>query len=132
MPIEVIGNRRLRSFGLTVSAGFATIALWPAVFHGQNSRTELLGVSLLLSAVALVFPRGLKPFYGVWMTIGETLGWVNSRVILSVVYYVLIVPTGAVRRMMGKDPMRQKFEPTAETYKIPRGKRPASHMQRQY
>jgi Saxitoxin biosynthesis operon protein SxtJ len=59
-------------------------------------------------------------------------GWVNSRIILSVVYYILIVPIGVIQRMTGKDAMRRKFEPTAETYKIPRARRPASHMQRQY
>ena len=35
------------------------------------------------------------------MTIGEALGWVNSRIILSVVYYLLIVPIGVIRRLGG-------------------------------
>jgi hypothetical protein len=66
------------------------------------------------------------------MTLGEMLGWVNSRIILSVLYYLLIVPIGALQRMSGSDPMRRKIERNAMTYKIPRKSRPASHMMRQY
>ncbi len=132
MPSNKAQNRQLRSFGLIVGAGFVIIALWPAVFRGQNPRNWALGLGLLLSAMALVLPMALKPFHRVWMTIGEALGWLNSRIILSVVYYVLIVPIGAIHRMTGKDAMRRKFEPAAATYKIPRARRPASHMQRQY
>ena len=132
MLAKKIGNSQLRSFGLIVAAGFAVIALWPAVFRSQDPRMWALTLSLLLSAMALVFPPALKPFHRVWMTIGEALGWLNSRIILSAVYYLLIVPIGAIRRMSGNDPMRRKFERDAMTYKIPRIRRPASHMQRQY
>ena len=132
MLAKEIGNRKLRSFGLIVATGFAVIAVWPALFRGQNPRIGALALSLVLSGTALVFPPALKSFHRVWMTAGEALGWLNSRIILSVIYYVVIVPIGAIRRMTGNDPMRRKFEKDAETYKIPRAGRPASHMQRQY
>ena len=132
MLAKEIGNRKLRSFGLIVATGFAVIAVWPALFRGQNPRIWALALSLVLLGTALVFPSALKSFHRVWMTAGEALGWLNSRIILGVIYYVVIVPIGAVRRMTGNDPMRRKFEQSAETYKIPRTRRPASHMQRQY
>ena len=108
------------------------IALSPALFRGQSVRIWALATSIVLSVMAVVFPAALKPFQRVWMNIGETLGWVNSRIILSIVYYLLIVPIGAILRITGKDAMRRKFEPNAETYKVPRAARPASHMQHQY
>ena len=132
MRTKKIGNSQLRSFGLIVAAGFAIIALWPVVFRSQNPRTWALIVAVVLSATAVVFPPALKPFRRLWMTIGEALGWVNSRIILSVVYYVVILPIGGIRRLSGNDPMRRKFERDATTYKIPRVGRPASHMRRQY
>ena len=132
MSASKVDNRKLRSFGWIVATGFAVIALSPALRHGQSPRIWALVLSLALAGTALVFPPALKPFHRVWMTIGEALGWVNSRIILSVVYYVLIVPIGVIHRMTGKDTMRRKFEPASETYKIPRIKRPASHMQHQY
>src|SRR5206468_3249317 len=98
----------------------------------QNPRIWALALSFLLLTLALTFPQALKPFRRLWMTIGEALGWVNTRIILSIVYCGLIVPLGAIRRMTGNDPMRRKFEPEAASYKIPRTKRPISHMLRQY
>jgi hypothetical protein len=126
------GNSQLRSFGLIVAAGFAVIALWPAVFRHQNPRMWALVVSGVLLTLALIAPPVLKPFHRVWMAIGEALGWVNSRIILGVVYYVLIVPIGAIRRLRGNDPMRRTFDRDAVSYKVPRTQRPASHMLRQY
>src|SRR5262249_54266315 len=100
MDKNELGNQKLRSFGLIVAGGFAFIALWPVV-RGHNPRTWILGFSLVLSATALVLPSALKPFYRVWMTVGEALGWVNSRIILTVIYYLVIVPIGALQRMTG-------------------------------
>ena len=132
MRARQVGNSQLRSFGLIVAAGFAVIAVWPTVFHSRDPRTWALIMGFVLSAMALVAPPALRPFHRVWMTVGEALGWLNSRIILSVVYYLLIFPIGAVRRLSGSDPMRRQFEPDADTYRIRRVARPASHMQRQY
>jgi hypothetical protein len=132
MNSNKVDKRKLRSFGWIVASGFAVIALFPALLRGQSPRTWALAISLVLSGTALVFPPALKPFHRVWMTIGEALGWVNTQIILSLVYYVLIVPIGAIHRLTGKDAMRRNFEPAADTYKTPRTGRPPSHMQRQY
>jgi hypothetical protein len=132
MSKKKIDNRKLRSFGLIVGTGFGVIAIWPALFRGQNLRSWALTLTFLLWAAALLFPAALRQVHRVWMTIGEALGWVNSRIILTVVYYLLIVPIGAIQRMTGKDSMRRRLEPGIESYKIPRTRRPASHMQHQY
>jgi hypothetical protein len=127
-----IGNKQLRSFGLIVAAGFAVIALWPAIFRSQTVRAWPLAISVLLSAGALICPALLRPFHYVWMKLGETLGWVNSRILLTVLFYLVVVPIGAIRRMAGKDSMQRKLQPSLTTYKVPRAPRPASHMLRQY
>ena len=132
MVVSKVDNRNLRSFGLIVGAGFALIALSPALVRHQSPRMWAFFVSIALWTTAFVFPPFLKPFHSVWMSIGEMLGWVNSRIILGVIYYVLIVPIGAIQRMTGKNAVRGKFEPDADTYRVKRAPRPASHMQRQY
>jgi hypothetical protein len=131
MRPKKIGNSDLRSFGLIVAAGFAIIGLVP-LLRGHDLRSWAVILAVVLSLTALVLPSVLRPFHRVWMTIGEGLGWVNSRIILGIVYYVLILPTGAIRRLSGKDPMRRKFDRAATTYRVARTKRPASHLQRQY
>src|SRR5688500_11894635 len=124
-------NKQLRSFGLIVGTGFAVIALWPLI-RGRDLRLWALIISLVLYGTALIAPRALRSFFRVWMILGETLGWVNSRIILCAVYYLILVPIAFVRKMMGEDPMKRKFEPDSATYKILRTKRPGSHIQQQY
>jgi hypothetical protein len=126
------GKRQLRSFGLIVGGGFAVVALAPLAFHGRSPRIWALILALFLSATAFISPLALRPFHRVWMTIGEALGWLNTRILLTVLFYVVIVPIGVILRAVGNDPMRRKLERGVLTYRIPRDKRPATHMQHQY
>ena len=124
-------KRQLRSFGLIVAAGFGLIGLLPLV-RGHHIRIWSLAISALFAATALVAPQALRSVYPIWMRAGEALGWVNSRIILGVVYFVILSPIGALRRMLGHDPMQRKFDPETQTYRISRTKRPRSHLLQQY
>ena len=126
------GKRQLRSFGLIVGGGFTVIGLWPLVFRAESPRTWALAVAAFPVIAALAAPATLRQPLRVWMAVGEVLGWINTRIILGIVYYLLIVPTGVVLRILGKDPMRRRFDAGASTYRIPRSGRPGSHMERQY
>ena len=123
---------QLRSFGLIVGGGFALIGVWRVLLRGEEPRMWALILSGALVVSALVAPAVLTPFHRVWMRIGETLGWVNSRIILSVVYYLVVFPVGIVRRFAGSDPMHRSFDPNASTYKVARSQRPAAHLHHQY
>jgi hypothetical protein len=132
MSTKQVTTRQLRSFGLIVGTGFALIAFAPVILHGHSPRNWAIVVTLIMGIPAVVLPRVLRPLYRVWMMLAEVLAWVNTRIILLFIYYVVIVPFGAMLRIMGKDPMRLKFEANTETYRVPRVKRPANHMQHQY
>ena len=131
MTGKTVTRKQLRSFGLILAAGFTVIAVVPLI-RGHNLRMWALVLGLVLGAIGLVLPAILKPVYRVWMALGEVLAWVNTRVILTLLYYIVIVPTGLILRMTGKDTMRLKFERDAESYRVVRDKREASHMLRQY
>jgi hypothetical protein len=66
------------------------------------------------------------------MTLGEGLGWINTRVILGVVFYGLFTPVGLLMRLRGKDPMRRNWEPDTDTYRVTRQPRHGAHMIRQF
>ena len=132
MPSQKVGKPQLRSFGLIVATGFSVIALWPVVFRSQSPRTWALGLAAVLAVLAYAARAILRPVHRGWMAIGAVLGWINTRVILGVVYYLLIVPIGAMRRIRRIDPMRRRFEPSAATYKVGRSSRPSTHMRHQY
>jgi hypothetical protein len=66
------------------------------------------------------------------MGLADVLGWINTRILLSIVFFGLITPMGVVMRRLGKDPMRRAVEPAASTYRVNRTARPPSHMLRQF
>src|SRR5918996_5661343 len=120
-------TKKLRSFGFLVGGIFALLGLWPLVF-GKEARLWAVIPAAILISLAFLLPKSLGPIYRVWMKIGHVLGWINTRIILGVVFYGMFVPMGFIMRLRGKDPMRRRYEPDANTYRVPRQPRDASHM----
>jgi len=131
MPNEIT-TKQLRSFGLTVGGVFALIGLWPLILHAADPRWWSVVVAGILIAPALVYPNSLFWPYKGWMFIGHVLGWINTRIILGVVFYLIVTPIGIVRRWLGKDPMGRRLQPDLDTYRVVRQPRPASHLMKQY
>jgi saxitoxin biosynthesis operon SxtJ-like protein len=125
-------TKSLRNFGLLVGGVFGAIGVWPVVVRHQDPRLWALAVAVGLIVPALTVPRVLAPVYRIWMTIGDALGWVNSRILLGLVFYGLVTPMGLAMRLRGRDPMRRRFEPGADSYRVLRQPRPGSHMLRQF
>lgn len=124
--------RQLRHFGFLVGGIFGVIGLWPMVWRHQNPRLWALALTVLLVLPALVAPRILKPVHRAWMALGEVLAWVNTRILLGVVFYGVVTPIGLVMRLMGRDPMHRQFERAGESYRVRCVPRPATHMTRQF
>jgi hypothetical protein len=125
-------RKSLRHFGLIVGGIFGLIGLWPAVVRGQGLRSWALGLALALVVPALVAPAVLAPAHRVWMALGDALGWVNTRIVLGLIFFGVVTPTGLALKLAGRDPMRRAFDPEAATYRVPRGTRPGAHMTKQF
>jgi hypothetical protein len=124
--------KQLRHFGYLVGGIFGLIGLWPLVWRHQDPRLWALALTVILVVPALVAPRILAPIYRVWMLLGEVLAWINTRIVLGVVFYGLVTPIGLAMRLMGRDPMRRQFERAGESYRVRCVPRPATHMMRQF
>jgi hypothetical protein len=124
--------KSLRSFGLLVGGVFALMAVWPVLFRGQPPRTWAMIAAIGLMLPALVIPKILEPVYRAWMAIGNVLGWINSRIILGIVFFLVFTPAGWMMRLFKKDPMRLLSKGSSKTYRIPRMPRPESHMKQQF
>ena len=74
----------------------------------------------------------LRYLHSAWTRLGWVLGWVNTRVILTLIFALLIVPLGVVMRLFGRDRMARDLHPAAASYRsIPR-QRNASDMEHPY
>src|SRR5919201_5825955 len=97
-------TKQLRSFGLLVGGIFALLGVWPVVWRGQPLRLWSVILGGILMALALAWPRSLTQVYRLWMRVGEVLGWINTRIILSVLFYLLFTPVGVYMRLRGRAP----------------------------
>lgn len=122
----------LRSFGFTVGGIFAVIALWPAVLRAQDVRWWALVITGCLLVPAAFFPQILFWPHRGWTALGHVLGWINTRIILGFVFYLVVTPMGIVRRWLGKDPMGRRWQPDLQSYRVPREPRSAAHLKKQY
>ena len=126
-------TKQLRSFGLLVGGIFVLMGFWPLIFRKEDLRLWAVILGGLLVVLGVTLPRSLGPTYRVWMAVGQVLGWINTRIILGLIFYGVLTPMGLVRRLfLSKDAMRHKFEPDADTYRVIRQPRSRSHMTRQF
>jgi hypothetical protein len=104
-----LSARDLRRFGFTVAIPLALLAAVGA-WRGHTILPALLGgLAAILGGLALLAPELLLPVEKVWMAGAHALGWFNTRVLLGVVYFLVMTPTGALMRMLGRDPLDRRL-----------------------
>ena len=127
-----VDTKELRIFGLMVGGIFSIIGLWPMIVRGDSPRTWALTLGGALVGFGLVVPASLRYVHQVWMKIGHVLGWINTRILLGVIFYGLITPMGLVMRLFGKDSMNRALVHEANTYRVIRSPRSRLHMKNQF
>ena len=108
-----------RAFGVVISAATAIVGLAP-LRHDLPVRSWMLGLSAAFALLAWVWPASLHRANMLWARFGVLLHRVTSPVVVALVFYLAVVPTGLVMRACGKDPLRRKRMPDAASYWIPR------------
>jgi len=96
-----------RKFGYTVSIALLAITAYYLLFkHKQDTITGIIAVLLL--AVTLLIPYLLTPLRLGWDKLGHVLGIINTYVLLSLFYCVIVTPLGLIIRFLGKDILKLK------------------------
>jgi len=108
-----------RSFGFVFAGFFAIVGLWPLI-DGLDPRWWALAVAVGFAVMAAVAPRVLAPLNRLWHQFGLLLHRVVSPVALGLAFYLAVTPTGLIMRLLGKDPLRLKFDREASSYWIKR------------
>jgi hypothetical protein len=110
--------RAERDFGLIVGGVFALLGGWwlySGKFGPIASGFVALGVVLILLAVT--YPRALVLPNRAWMALAHVLGFIMTRVILAIVFYLLVTPIGFFKRLRGWDPLRLRATPSQSYWK---------------
>jgi hypothetical protein len=126
-------HRQLREFGLVFAAGLVVMfglllpwladhpwPLWPWI------------TAAVFATVALAYPPALGPLRALWLKTGHALGWINTRIILAVVYFLVFLPAGLLMRALRRDPMQRKFDASAASYRVASETSPGKQMEKPF
>lgn len=118
--IPNLDKNGLRKFGLITGSIIVLLfaIFFPWVFDATAMPIWPWALAGLLWLPALVMPAVLRPVYTIWMKVGHVLGWVNTRIILGILFYAIILPMGLIMRLFGKDPMARKYDRSATSYRV--------------
>ena len=105
----------LRKFGITI--GILLMIIAGILFWKEKESFQLfLTIGAVLCVFSVVIPVILKPIYWIWMIFATILGWIMTRVILSILFYVIITPIGLISRLFGKQFLELKWNEKNSTY----------------
>ena len=103
-----ISNKELKDFGFIVGFGILILAgIAPMIFGHAFAYWTIIICSILvllgiLKPILLLYP------YKFWMILGNSLGWLNSRIILGLIFIFILIPISFLMRIFGYDPLRKR------------------------
>ena len=116
---EVVRAGSERSFGIVFAVVFSIIGLWPLIGEGAL-RVWALAVGGGFLAAAFVAPKVLSPLNQLWFRFGMLLHKIVNPLIMGLLFYLTVTPIALIMRIAGKDPLRCRIDPGADSYWIKR------------
>ncbi len=104
-----ISKKQLREFGFLIGLGVPILIGWvlPSISgHLFRSWTLWIGIPSLL--IGILKPRFLYYPYKGWMSLGHSLGWINSRIVLGMVFLIVLQPIALIMKVFRYDPLRKR------------------------
>lgn len=110
--------KELRNFGLLMFVAVMGIfyGLVPFVLK-KPIESWPFALACFFFFFAFFLQENLRWIYVPWMLLAEALGWLNSRLIMGLMFFFIITPMGLIARIMGKDLLKLKFDKTLKSYK---------------
>ena len=129
-------TQELRKFGWVTGALIICFIGGLLPWWGHKDILSWQKITLPIGSVlilwSLVHPDSLVWVHKPWMFVAEKIGWVNTRLIMTIFFYVIIMPIGVIMRLAGKDPMTRQFETQQASYRIKKEPQPKEHMETPY
>jgi hypothetical protein len=115
--------RVLRQFGGLWIVFFGAIAAWQCLYHERYILATVVAIlAVTIGPLGIALPRLIRPVFVGWMLLVYPIGWTVSRVVLGILFYGLYTPVALVFRAIGRDELKLKPQPEAQTYWCPKPK----------
>ena len=109
------GKKELRNFGFTI--GIVLLLIAGVLFYKNNnlfiSFAYIAGVFIVLG---FLFPQLLKPIYFIWMIFAVVIGWIMTRLILSILFFVIISIIRLIACIFGKSFLELNISKDSKSY----------------
>lgn len=104
-----------RSFGILFFIVFFIIGIWP-ILSGNELRLWSFIIAIIFLIMGITKSRFLTPLNLAWIKFGEILGVIIAPIIMGLVYFLVVLPTGILMRVLGKDLLKLKFKKNIVSY----------------
>jgi Saxitoxin biosynthesis operon protein SxtJ len=119
---RIEGTRKeVRKFGALMAAVLTVIAVY-MLYRGNAHWPWLLGGAVVFLLAGLAAYPVLRPVYIGWMKFAFVLGWINTRILLGLVFFLVVTPIGLILRLLGKDLLDERIDRSATSYWVKRGR----------
>lgn len=125
--------KELRDFGL-IMAGMLILMfgfVLPWIFSYSTPYWPFIA-AIVFAVVALLRPVLLGPVNRVWLKISDVLGWINTRLVMGVMFFLLIAPIGILMRLFGKNTLSLKISDEQTSYRVVTKVRDKKHLEKPF
>ncbi len=109
----------IKKFGITLGIAFLVFAVL-LTWKRKDGQLFMLSISAIFFIFAFLSPLSLKLVYIFWMRLAFILGWLNTRIILFIIFYIIFTAIGIMMKLFGKDFLGRKLEKNRDSYWIKR------------
>lgn len=117
--IQSSNKKEFRKFSYTMGI-FLILAGFFLFWKDFEWYIYIISTGLILLLSGLFIPIILRPLYIVWMSFAAILGYIMTRIILTVIFCLLFIPVGTILRILRKDVLKESFDLNVESYWIKR------------
>ena len=110
-----------RSFGIVFFFVFLIVSLWPLI-NENPVRVWFSYIAIIFLILGLMNSNLLTPLNVLWYKFGKLLGSIVAPIVMGIVFFIVITPTGFIMRIFGKDLLNKKYNNKSKSYWINREK----------
>jgi fatty acid desaturase len=126
-------TRELRSFAITTGVVVAALfgLLLPWIWEFSYPRWPWIFCAAF-AAWGILAPESVRRVFHGWMRVGLMISKVTTPLLLGAAFFLVLMPVGLLIRFFGHDPLRRRFDPTSDSYRIDRRGKPTSKLENPY
>jgi hypothetical protein len=119
---NIKGNKSdWEKFGITMGKILSIIGFY-LLWKKNNNYNYILFLAAAFFITGLILPSILRPIYKAWMALAVVMNFIMTRVIMAVIFYLIVTPTGLIASLTGKKFLDMKIDKSAKSYWIIREK----------